>query len=266
MKNKNVDIYFFTGTGNTYLAAKKISEVLTQHEHKVRLANIENTKPENIDLSKTIGLGFAIACWNTYPFVRRFIKSLPSGNGAEVFVFTTMGNSSLKAAQTVADILKNKGYVPIAAQGFKMPNNWLGVQSEEKNAAKKEKALRKIENFALDIAHSSAYAQKTNLFFNFCFLATSAITSLWETKFWQNIIRFKTDKTKCTKCGLCAKICSVGQITIAGGYPVFNKNKCQLCLRCFSYCPARALNSLVTGKKVYKALNNKEVSECFLLK
>jgi len=265
MKNKNVDIYFFTGTGNTYLAAKKISAVMKNNGCEANLLNMENAKPENVDLSKTLGIGFPIACWNTYPVVRKFVKALPDGAGAEVFVFATMGDSSLKTSENIASVLKKKVYSVLAAKGFKMPNNWLGITTEEKNAAKKEKTYTQIESFASDLAGGSSKYSKANLFFKLCFVVTSLITNVfWKGKLWQNIIRFKTDKRKCSKCELCVKICPVSNITMTE-YPEFGKN-CQLCMRCFSYCPEQALKSSVTGKKRYKALDDREAMECFLRK
>jgi flavodoxin len=84
MKNKSVDIYFFSGTGNTYLAAKKIAETLQKNGCDINLIPIEKAKAGAIDLLKTIGLGFTIACWNAYPFVRNFYENLPTSNGTEI--------------------------------------------------------------------------------------------------------------------------------------------------------------------------------------
>ncbi|MDD5645246.1 MAG: 4Fe-4S binding protein, partial [bacterium] len=61
-----------------------------------------------------------------------------------------------------------------------------------------------------------------------------------------------TEKSKCTKCGLCAKLCPVHNIEMKG-FPVFLK-KCQLCMRCISFCPSGAI--LKDGKEIkpYKAV------------
>ncbi len=41
MKTKEVDIYYFTGTGNTLLAVKKLKEVLEKNDYKVSLFHLE---------------------------------------------------------------------------------------------------------------------------------------------------------------------------------------------------------------------------------
>ncbi len=263
MRNKSVDIYFFTGTGNTYLAARKIKEVFEQNGCTVRLLNIEQNSPSEIDLSKTIAVAFPVACWNTYPFVRRFIKALPKASGTEAFVFSTMGDSSLKAAANFGDILKKKGYSLIATKGFKMPNNLISIQSEEKNIEKRNKAYIKIASFALDILNSAAKPEKTNIFFKMCLAVSSFITLLWEKKPAQKLINMKVIKEKCVKCGLCAKICPVKNISYKD-FPYFDGNKCQICMRCVSYCPTGAIDSLFVNKgKVYKGLNESEMKGCF---
>ena len=244
MKNKSTDIYFFTGTGNTYLAAKKIAQTLEQNGCAVRLFDMAKSDPEKADLAKTIGVFFPIACWNTYPFVRRFINKLPKAQGTEAFVCSTMGDSSLKAAATIGDMLKNKGYSLIATKGFAMPNNLIAVQSEEKNIIKKDKAYAKMERFAADIANNAAKPEQTNVFLKFCFAVTAFITNLWESKLSQKLMRFNIIKEKCVKCGLCVKICPVKNISMKE-YPVFDGGACQFCVRCISYCPQKAISKFL---------------------
>lgn len=53
------------------------------------------------------------------------------------------------------------------------------------------------------------------------------------------------DKTKCAKCGSCAKNCPYGAITmspdIEDGYPVFHPELCYLCCNCYNHCPKEAV-------------------------
>ncbi|MCL2144616.1 MAG: EFR1 family ferrodoxin [Endomicrobia bacterium] len=254
MKNKNVDIYFFSGTGNTYLAAKKIEETFEKNGCSVNLLPIEKADPAKIDLSKTIGLGFTIACWNTYPFVRKFYENLPKAEGTEMFIFTTMGDSSLKTAATAGYILSKKGYSVIATKGFRMPNNFIAVRSDEKNRKTINMAYPKIESFALDILNGVSSAEKTNIFLRFCYMISRFVTNTWNWKINQKIMRLNLKKEKCVKCGLCAKICPVKNISYSE-YPAFDGNKCQFCLRCMSYCPPQAIKKFFV-LKTYRALND----------
>ena len=263
MNSKEVDLYYFTGTGNTYLAAKKIAQTLSESGCSVRLLDIAKANPLEINFTKTLGFGFPVACWNTYPFVRRFFNRLPQAFGTEAFVFSTMGDSSLKAAAMIGNILKNKGYSVIATKGFKMPNNLIAVQTEEKNTVKRENAYLKIQNYAMDIFSGKSKAENANIFVKFCFAVSSIITGLWETKPSQKIIRFKVGQKECTKCMMCVKICPVNNISF-NVFPVFGGNNCQLCMRCISYCPPNAIKAFfVKSGKVYRALDHDEADKCF---
>jgi len=44
LKNKVIDIYFFTGTGNTYIATKKIAEILETNGYTVNINDIAKKK------------------------------------------------------------------------------------------------------------------------------------------------------------------------------------------------------------------------------
>ena len=262
MKNKSVDIYFFSGTGNTYLATEKIMETLERGGCEVKLAPIEKSDPLKVDLTNTIGIGFTIACWNTYPLVRRFIKNLPKADGTEAFVFCTMGDSSFKAQAEYAKILEDKGYSLIGTKAFKMPNNFIAIQNEEKNKRKISLAYPKIERFALDILDGKAETEKTSLFSNICFKISCVITGWWEKSLSQKMMNLRVKKNLCVKCGLCAKLCPTGNIVLTD-YPAF-KNKCQICLRCSSYCPKKAINSFaVLGNKIYRALEEEKAKNVF---
>ncbi|MDR3306894.1 MAG: EFR1 family ferrodoxin [Endomicrobium sp.] len=260
MKNKIVDIYCFTGTGNTYLAAKKIADTLQADGYAANVKNMTSSEPNKIDLSHTIGIGFTVAFWNTFPVVKDFINNLPNGNGADAFVFTTMGDSSLKAAANFGCILKNKSYNVIGAQGFLMPNNFIAVQKKEKNILKIEKAYKKIELFAKQLIDGSAKPCKTNLFFKICFAIADFITNRWRGKIFQKIVRFGLNKDKCMQCRLCYEICPVKNIQVKDNYPVFNGMKCQLCMRCISYCPTRAIKSFLL-RKTYTGLSSEDIKK-----
>ena len=77
MNLKNIDFYYFSGTGNTFLIVKKMKQAFEKNDIKVNLYRLEKTKPKDVDLNNTIGLGFPVAEQGTYPFVWDFVKSLP---------------------------------------------------------------------------------------------------------------------------------------------------------------------------------------------
>ena len=45
---------------------------------------------------------------------------------------------------------------------------------------------------------------------------------------------------KCTQCGICEKICPVGNIKLVDGKPTWHQN-CEQCMRCIQWCPVEAI-------------------------
>ncbi|MDR1417723.1 MAG: EFR1 family ferrodoxin [Endomicrobium sp.] len=264
MNNTTVDIYFFTGTGNTFLAASKIAKTLENSNCTVNIFDIAKTDVKSIDLSHTIGIGFPIACWNTFPIVKIFINNLPIvGGTTEVFIFTTMGDSSLNAASNFGYVLKNKGYKIIGTHGFLMPNNFIAVRKETKNIKKREKAYKEMDVFTKSLIEENTEPIKTSLLFKLCFAITNFITDRWKGKLFQKIVKFKVKKNICNKCNLCINICPTKNIGLdKNNYPVFKAQNCQICMRCISYCPQKAIKSFLI-KKTYQALNQQELNKCF---
>jgi len=255
--NKNINIYVFSGTGNTLIVANKIAEILNLNSYNAIVSKMESVDAKQIDLNSAIGIGFTTAFWNTFPFVRTWIDNLPNGNGTEVFLFTTMGDSSCGMIAHIAKILEKKKYKIVGAKGFIMPNNFLLVQGEKSNKKRIEKNLLKVEEFIKDIIKGNGYIRKPNIFSSIAFFFSSFVTTkLWNTKIVKRIMKFKLNKTKCIGCGMCATLCPMENIEMTKT-PQF-KNKCLFCLRCVSYCPQQALSSKIL-LKTYRAVNIKDM-------
>ena len=68
MKESSVDLYFFSGTGNTLLAARAVAEGLRAGGKSVRLLRLEKgiSAPAG---DTALGVAVTTACFSTYPFV-----------------------------------------------------------------------------------------------------------------------------------------------------------------------------------------------------
>ncbi|MCK4608578.1 MAG: 4Fe-4S ferredoxin, partial [Gammaproteobacteria bacterium] len=133
MNSNIIDIYYFSGTGNTLLITKKIATILKQHGKEVNLFNIQKTAPQSVNPTHALGLAFPVAAFSTYPFVWNFINNLPRGQGTEAFMLDTLAGFSGGIVGPLKKALLNKSYLPIGAKEFIMPSNYGRLGSKEKN-------------------------------------------------------------------------------------------------------------------------------------
>ena len=142
-------------------------------------------------------------------------------------------------------ILAAKGYKPIGAKEIIMPSNFLRKNIDEvKTQASIEAGLEVARGFARDlIAGDSSWKQSS--FVQWFLYRMSISKVMW----WgmRKLVKMHADPDTCTKCGLCEKLCPVGNISVNDALPVFsNTKKCQACQRCFAFCPTKAIH---IGKK-----------------
>lgn len=258
MSLKNVDFYYFSGTGNTLLIVKKMEHTFSQNGVKVNLYRIEDSKPDDVNLEHTIGLGFPIAELSTYDFVWNFIKSLPETRETHIFMVATFGGISGGVVGSIRKILIKKGYTPIGAEEIIMPPNIFYIQNEKICSAKVEKGIKKAEEYSMALMSGKSKWDRGSVFSNVAYYISMAGLKLTEASVNQKLIHMRTDNEKCTKCGMCVKLCPVGNIDIKKEYPEHGF-RCRYCLRCTSFCPTKAISCPINYKgKTYKAVKVKE--------
>ncbi|MBU4176138.1 MAG: EFR1 family ferrodoxin [Actinobacteria bacterium] len=256
MNSKAIDFYYFTGTGNTLLVARKMAETFSDSGIEVNFRRIESSDPADVDLSHTLGIAFPVACQSTYLLVWKFLRALPECDGTEVFMVDTMQSFSGAIVGPLRKVLKKKGYRPIGAKEIVMPGNWFPKRiNEEKNAGKVTRGLDKAAGFAQKIVDGSSRWRRVPVLSDGFYWICS------RPKTWEMMAKagekFTVDVEKCNGCGICEKLCPVGNVT-AGEPPSFG-GSCQQCMRCISFCPSEAI--LVPDKEyaLYSAVKVKEI-------
>ena len=247
----DVDIYFFSGTGNTLLAVNAFAETLVKKGFNVRLLSLEKSNPNQIDTSRLIGLAFPVAM-ATYPFVWDFIEGMPKGNQTKVFMLATMAGFSMGLVGHLKNVLKKKGYVPIGRLQVMMPLNIFYVFSQETSSWIIKRGLKSVRRFADKIAEGKASWLATPILSEIAFYLYRFVIMFWKYKWHQQLFILKVDSEKCNNCKLCSALCPVNNIENST-HPIFGL-KCQYCMRCVSYCPKQAIRSCFLYKnRSYKA-------------
>ncbi|MBI5805412.1 4Fe-4S binding protein [candidate division TA06 bacterium] len=252
LQGSNIDLYYFSGTGNTLLAAREMQKAFAEKGLQCTMHRIEASDPQKIDLSHTIGLAFPIAAFTTYPLVWDFVYKMPVTRGTKVFAMATMGGFSLCAMGPLKRVMKQKGYLPIGAKQVVMPSNlWYKNYDPAKIQKTISKGQRTARNFALDLAAGKSSWIRVPLVPDLLF------PLFLSKKLWQGSPGYvKVNPDKCTKCAQCVEMCPVGAIQLNEELVI--SNACQWCMRCISYCPEKAL---YYGNDQYQRYKPVEITE-----
>jgi ferredoxin/flavodoxin len=240
---KKIVLYFFSGTGNTLWVSNIFADEMRKYGTEAKIIPLPCPPPENIDEDTTLAIAFPVYSQTAPPFVCDWLRSLPETRKATpVIIISTLAGFSGLVKGPFHHLLKKKGYRPLAVREFIMPPNFIHQYSDErKNSRVRELAKPAIVNFAKEVAGGNAkWPQRPSILNVFQFMSEKMFRHCGSGWLGRG---FKVDTGKCTRCGLCAKLCPVNNIVAGnGGFPSWD-GKCQQCLRCISYCPVNAIDN-----------------------
>ncbi|MEI6519852.1 MAG: EFR1 family ferrodoxin [bacterium] len=246
----NVEIFYFSGTGNTELLAEEYAAVLSVCGCAVGLNKIEkftlSGAAPQVAGDVILGIGYPIHAFNAPKIVFDFIKLLPAGDGRSVFLFKCPGDSFVNGGSTapVREALTKKGYRVQLEELLVMPGNIAAAHPPAYAQALYRIARDKIAASCADLLAGKERLQQNNLL-------EDIFTSLsrGEQKNAYRLGKYFYTHESCTGCGCCMKNCPTDNITIVGNRPVFGK-KCIACFRCVYLCPS----SSITLKNISKVI------------
>ncbi|KAF5079789.1 hypothetical protein DSECCO2_126360 [anaerobic digester metagenome] len=258
MSMENIDMYYFSGTGNTRLVVERMMEVFRDSGVKTTLQKIEDSKTGDVDLNHTLGIGFPVAILSTYSFVWDFINGLPEAHGTEIFMVDTLGGCSGGIVGPLRKILEKKGYKTIGACEIVMPLNIFYIQDSETCKTKVQRGLMKAEEYAHALVEGRARWGRVPVFSDVMKTVSMGGLKLAAWGPHQRYLKFRVERSLCNLCGTCADLCPVGNIKMEE-HPVAGDN-CQYCMRCVSFCPLGAIPCIMNYRgKTYSAMNHGEM-------
>ena len=260
-------ILYFSGTGNTDYVAHYLAHRLDLGQVDVDLRSIEWQPPEQVAGFDLLALGFPVYAGDSPGLVQAYLDRLPAGENRGAFVFCTKGAYAASAVRLNLQRLAMQGYVPLLGDDVIMPGTD-GLAMISKNSQMARKALQKDYDQLKDANRlleqmNSVVAQladgcpiETLQMLIPPRLKTTLSDRLWAvlyraTEKWARARLHADDR--CEACGLCARICPVGNVTVRDGKAQF-EDRCILCLRCLHACPQEAIQigKLTTNKFRWK--------------
>ena len=228
-------IFWFSGTGNSLYTAKLLAEAMGD----TKLVPMASGAPLSAMGGDGCKIGFVFpSYYGDLPrLVRAFVEKLSILPHTDVFALVTMGAFGQGSVKALAAQLAAKGVPLRYGVGLRINGNYIlkydpamfGAKSKRRIQAKLNKADQRIVRIAEEI-NSGKQLVKTN-----------AITA---KTLYNDIAALDAGfavNEKCTGCGLCEKVCPVGNIKLADGKPVW-QHYCEHCVACISWCPTTAIN------------------------
>ncbi|MBD5512274.1 MAG: 4Fe-4S binding protein [Lachnospiraceae bacterium] len=241
---------YFSGTGNTKYCVEKLMQA---YDPMAEVTSIEEENVvQKISLHSEIVIGYPVQFSNIPRMVKDFIADNPSAwKGRNVFVVATMGLFSGDGAGILARLLRKYGANIIGGLHLKMPDS-IGDEKALKRPLHKNqelvaKAVQKIEKAAQELKDGNPPQEGLGFLYHAAGLLGQRLYFYNKTKNYSD--RLKIDENACVKCGKCAAVCPMHNISM-GEEKAIPGNKCTMCYRCISLCPTRAITLL--GKKVYE--------------
>lgn len=235
-------IYYFTGTGNSLAAAKKIAGALGDCDI-VPVAPFADTTGPVVPDAERIGLVCPVYFAGLPAMAASFAERLDLTAADYVFSVVTHGGGGGAAALRQLDgILRGRAGRGLDA-GFavSMPGNYILMYDSP--AGEERDRLLDAADAELDaIAGRIGEEERVSLPNSPVVRIVRALTYPWFRSHVHGNDRKFTVSEACTSCGTCAAVCPAGNIEMVDGKPVWN-HRCELCCGCIHLCPAEAIQA-----------------------
>jgi ferredoxin len=243
-------IFYFSGTGNTRWAARQLSKAT---EEELLYIPDELRKGElryELKADERLGFCFPTHGWQPPRIVREFVRKatfvMSAGSGQPyVYALTTCGDNMGHAMRILRKALRMRHELTLdAAFAVVMPESNVcfsflhldSKESEERKIAAAKERMPHICQLVTERRRGVEELVKGAIPYTYTYVIGGYYNKhlITDRHFW-------VDEQACTKCGLCAKLCPVDDIT--GKPPTWQHNgQCTNCLACYHHCPAHAIH------------------------
>lgn len=241
-------IFYFSGTGNSLYAAKKIQEVIGHKIIDISVATAEHQFLFELEEQESVGFVFPAYYYGLPTIVADFIKKLELNHTDQTHIFSVMtcGANCGGADRQVRNLLKENKLHLSAFYELPMVDNFIFGYDLLKITEQEEvlkKAEGKLRGIAKSILVKGTHDKPSSMLES---ILTRAVYPLYlkgrKTK------KFFADN-RCITCNLCEEICPSKAIKMVDGKPEWIKEQCIHCVACINRCPVEAIQFGQNTKK-----------------
>ncbi|WP_346938417.1 EFR1 family ferrodoxin [uncultured Clostridium sp.] len=248
-----IQIYYFSGTGNTKFIVNKVAEKLRLLGNEVNVSSCEEYKNINDDFD-ILGIAFPIHASYAPKVFSEFLDKLPKKDGIPLFGIVTSGYMAGDVLAFEGKKLEMKGYSPFLYRNIIVGNNLhlpilcpLKVTKKQKIDKKLIRIDKKIDDIVTKINNRTKDIRGNDLLGR---LFGVLQRSTGKVHVQLNFKGFSSDE-KCTKCKWCIKNCPTNNIVLKGDKIIF-EDRCIICMRCYNFCPNKAIQMTNKTKNITK--------------
>lgn len=241
----NVEIYYFSGSGNSLAVARDVAVRLNANITLVTsLIDQESVDTE----ANIIGIVFPIYDFKPPKIISEIIPKIKNIESKYIFAICTYGIAPANSLRHLEKSIKSCGGSLSAGFAVEMPHSGIGSGTVTK--AQQEEMFEKWKNRVEEVSDyiksgRSGEIETSVLFLSifkpriikifpifFVFLKQILLEGIDSLEF--------TSNEKCKGCGTCERICPIKNIEIIDNKPVWS-DQCLNCFACLNWCPNGAI-------------------------
>lgn len=261
-------IICFSGEGNTLAVSRLLSKELGNDEMAELPAEVLRYPADfTIDLTKHTRMiwAFPVYSWGIPEIMVDVMTAInfksPAPGTVEHYMVCTCGDDAGFTDRQWRRIMKFRGFKAMCAFSVIMPNTYVcmkgfDVDSSEVRDGKLAAMPQRVAAIAKAI---KAHSAKSDIVRGKFAGIKSRIIYPWFKRHCTSPKPFKA-LDGCTRCGLCARVCPLKNITVAPT-PEWG-DKCAFCLRCYHICPNHTIaygkTTATKGQYIYPRIFAKE--------
>jgi ferredoxin/flavodoxin len=261
----SIDIYYFSGTGNSLSAAKDIAA--RTGGNLIPIASVMDKDVIHID-SDVIGIVFPVYYTELPVIIKRFVGKLANIEHKYIFAVCTFGGSAGYSLKFLRRLIEARGGELAAAYRVHMPQNSFhkffenhamlySTWNKQVATVVRNTGERKQGEFFRHVllgpffmlVDFSLSKMKWTYKKSFAKLSNSSPALDMDELIHLNDTSFSVTE-KCTGCGICAGVCPVNNIVLTDKQPVW-QHRCENCLACYNWCPTKSIRGGIAAKNYY---------------
>jgi len=255
--NKQLNIYYFSGTGNAKNAALWMIAEAQKYNVKTEMIDISRIDRRNIstpEQDSMIGFSSPTHGFNFPPVMMKFLLRFPKSKFKNpVFIMNTRGG--LKFGKIFFPGLSGitqyfyslmlllKGYRVVGMRGIDLPSNWISLHPGLNNSAIQqiyERRKETVHRFAEKIFNGKKDLHALLEIVQDLLISPISVAYYIAGRFI--LAKSFYANCHCNNCNLCVDSCPIKAIIKVDGRP-FWTYKCESCMRCMNDCPNRAIET-----------------------